>query len=130
LVTKQDRKKNGKSKSSANASVYTNTATLTLEQEKIKNLTNSEEVRDFYEYTEECMGRIADMKIPADSEIKHLVLDLPFELNGKKLAIFDLDETLVHCEIKNPKKGDVIIEVKLPSGDIAKVEIFIIFRLD
>jgi hypothetical protein len=96
---------------------------LTLEEQKIKNLTNTEEVKDFYEYTEDCMKRIVTMKVPADIEIEHLKLNLPLELGGKKLAIFDLDETLVHCEIKNPKKGDVIIDVKLPSGDKAKVNI-------
>jgi hypothetical protein len=92
----------------------------------VQNLTNTEEVKDFYEYTEECLKRIAVMKIPADNEIEHLGVNLPIDLGGKKLAIFDLDETLVHCEIKNPKKGDVKIEVKLPSGEKAQVrEIYI-----
>jgi hypothetical protein len=104
LITKQERKK------------------LTIEEEKIvQNLTNTEEIKDFYEYTEDCLKRIAMMKIPIDQEIEHLKLTLPIDLGGKKLAIFDLDETLVHCEIKNPKNGDVLIEVKLPSGEKAQV---------
>jgi hypothetical protein len=69
------------------------------------------------------------MKVPNDNEIEHLKLSLPFDLEGKKLAIFDLDETLVHCEIRNPKKGDVPIDVKLPSGEKAQVRNFIYLRL-
>lgn len=92
------------------------------EQQIVKNLTNSEEIKDFYEYTEECLKRIAAMAVPEYKTIEHLVLDLPInDLKTKKLAIFDLDETLVHCEIKKPHKGKVQINVKLPNGEIANV---------
>jgi hypothetical protein len=86
----------------------------------MKNLTNTEDIKDFYEYTEECMKRIIKLNIPSDEEIEHLCFNLPAELEEelryKKLAIFDLDETLVHCEIKHPKKGDVQLKVNLPNG--------------
>jgi hypothetical protein len=98
---------------------------LTVEEEKIvQNLTNSEEIKDFYEYTEECLKRIALMKVPEIETIEHLRMFLPFEeeLKNKQLAIFDLDETLVHCEIKKPQKGQVQINVKLPNGELAKVK--------
>jgi phosphoserine phosphatase len=52
------------------------------------------------------------------------MIDLPFEeefKNGKKLAVFDLDETLVHCEIKNPKKGEFQVMVNVPNGTNTKV---------
>jgi hypothetical protein len=95
------------------------------EQQIVKNLTNSEEIKDFYEYTEECLKRIATMVAPEYKKIDHLALDLPIEdLKTKKLAIFDLDETLVHCEIKKPHKGKVQINVKLPNGEIANVCIY------
>jgi hypothetical protein len=65
---------------------------------------------------------------PARTTIEHLILDLPIsDLKTKKLAIFDLDETLVHCEIKKPHKAKVQIHVKLPNGEIANV---ICFNLD
>ncbi len=68
------------------------------------------------------MKRIATMVIPDYSKIEHLTFNLPIEdLKTKKLAIFDLDETLVHCEIKKPHKGKVQINVKLPNGEIASV---------
>ena len=38
--------------------------------------------------------------------------------------VFDLDETLVHCN-ENPSDGDVQICVSLPSGD--KVEVIYIY---
>jgi hypothetical protein len=96
---------------------------LSVEEEKIvQNLTNSEEIKDYYEFTEDCLKRIATMNIPAMNTIEHLRFDLPIkEINTKKLAIFDLDETLVHCEIKKPHKGKVQINIKLPNGELAKV---------
>ena len=95
-----------------------------LEETKlVQNLTNQEDIKDFYEYTEECLKRIIKLKTPSLEEIQDLLFNLPFEeeLKTKKLAIFDLDETLIHCEIKKPQKGQVQIMVNLPSGDTAKV---------
>ena len=95
------------------------------EAKLVQNLTNTEEIKDFYEYTEECLKRIIKLKTPSMEEIQDIVFTLPFEevLKVKKLAIFDLDETLIHCEIKKPSKGQVQIMVNLPSGDQAKVNI-------
>ena len=72
-------------------------------------MTNTEEIKDFYEYIEECMKRIAVINIPDDKSIQHLKIDLPFEeeLKVKKLAIFDLDETLVHSAFKKPSTFDI-----------------------
>lgn len=92
--------------------------------DKLKNLTNIEEIKDYYEYTENCMHLISKLKMPPLEEIAHLQLDLPEKLLKKKLAIFDLDETLIHCELKNPTKADKIISIKLPNGEKAKVRIF------
>lgn len=89
----------------------------------VQNLTNTEEIKDFYEYTEECLKRIIKLKVPSIEEISDKLFVLPFEniLKEKKLAIFDLDETLIHCEIKKPSRGQVQIMVNLPSGDKTKV---------
>jgi hypothetical protein len=97
-----------------------------LEEEQIvKNLTNSEEIKDFYEYTEECLKRIATMNVPDYPSIEHLAFTLQIsDLKTKKLAIFDLDETLVHCEIKKPHKGKVQIDVRLPNGETANVSLY------
>lgn len=93
--------------------------------EEIKGLTNTEEISNFYEYTEECMKRIIQLKVTPNEEIEHLLITLPCErevITGKKrLAIFDLDETLVHCNVKDTKKSDHVIPITLPSGGRAKV---------
>jgi hypothetical protein len=96
---------------------------LSAKEKIVQNLTNSEDIKDFYASTEECLKRIAALKIPDIATIEHLRFDLPFEeeLKIKKLAIFDLDETLVRCEAKKPKKGKVQINIKLPNGEYAMV---------
>lgn len=83
-------------------------------------LTNMEDIKDFYTYTEDCIKCIIKLAVPNESEIEPLKFNLPDniikELKTKKLAVFDLDETLVHCEIKNPEKGQVKIKVTVPNG--------------
>jgi len=99
------------------------------EKVDIQNLTNIEEIKDYYEYTENCMHLIAKLTMPDIKEIEHLLLDLPEKLTKKKLAIFDLDETLVHCELKEPSKAEKMIQIKLPNGGKARVSKFINYIL-
>ena len=90
----------------------------------MKNLTNIEEIKDFYEYTENCLKLMINCKKPDISEIRHQQKELPKYIvndKSKKVAIFDLDETLIHSEIRNIKDGDVIISVLLPNGEYSKV---------
>lgn len=70
------------------------------------------------------MKRIIKLKVPDISEIKQITLPLELQeqLKTKKLAIFDLDETLVHCEVRDPEKGQTILKVNLPTGGRAKVK--------
>lgn len=65
--------------------------------------------------------------MPSLEEIEHLRLDLPEKLLKKKLAIFDLDETLIHCELKNPQKAEKLITIKLPNGTKARVSSYLHF---
>ena len=90
----------------------------------IQNLTNIEEIKDYYEYTENCLQVISSLLKPSDEKIEELKLDLPEKFLKKKLAIFDLDETLIHCELKNPLKAEKIITIKLPNGNKTRVIIF------
>ena len=68
-------------------------------EEKIISLTNMEIISDFYEYTENCMRLITEMKPKENNAIKIIPRDFIFEnnLQRKKIAVFDLDETLIHC---------------------------------
>lgn len=103
-----------------------NLVTNIQQKNEVQNLTNTEEIRDFYEYTENCLKLIASLKRPEESEIELMKIDLPSDLTkDKKLAIFDLDETLIHCELKNLTAVDRVVDVKMPSGKMAKVGIYI-----
>lgn len=88
------------------------------ENNEVSKLTNTEEIKNFYEYTEECLKKILKLKIPTKEEISDLIFDLPFEkeLKNKKLAIFDLDETLIHCEARKPQRAHKQIICNLPAG--------------
>jgi Dullard-like phosphatase family protein len=86
-------------------------------------MTNTIEIANFYEYTKNCMRIIIELKenkskasIP--NKVKILNPD-----NHKKLAVFDLDETLIHgvVNITNYKNEKNIISITLPSKKIAKI---------
>ena len=80
-------------------------------EEKIISLTNMEIISDFYEYTENCMRLITEMKPKENNKIKITPRDFIFvnNLQRKKIAVFDLDETLIHCvgDIKTKKKKNM-----------------------
>ena len=104
---------------------------LSHAEEKVKQFTNTETINDFYEYTEKCMTMILDLEPSKQNQIKEKVnFNFPKDESYKKIALFDLDETLVHCtgEInsKNDKKYQNVVEVTLPSRK--KVEIGINIR--
>ena len=100
--------------------------TLTLSYgfsvEEIGSFTNSERISDFYEYTEECMKMIHEMK--EKPNMKNKKVKIP-KSNNKKLALFDLDETLVHCtgNITNNQNYQHEVEVTLPLGKKVKIGI-------
>lgn len=95
------------------------------EEEQMKGMTNTQEISDFYEYTEECMKRIRKLKVTPIGELKDMFITLPFEKeisrNKKRLAIFDLDETLVHCVVKKNKPSQHMIQINLPTKGVATV---------
>jgi hypothetical protein len=45
---------------------------------------NIEEIKDFYDYTENCLHLISQLTIPSVEEIKDLQLDLPEKFLKKK----------------------------------------------
>lgn len=48
---------------------------------------------------------------------------------GKKLCVWDLDETLIHCDQDTPEAADVQIEVKFPKKSKHVTKIYN-FRLE
>lgn len=47
----------------------------------------------------------------------------------KKSIIFDLDETLIHCNESTKIPGDVILPIKFPTGELIEVKYYIIRHL-
>ena len=99
-------------------------------EEKVKHFTNTENISDFYEYTERCLEIILELDKSNQIKLNEKVnLHFPKEESFKKIALFDLDETLAHCvgEIKgdmsNKKKYKHIVNVTLPSKKKTKIGI-------
>ena len=92
---------------------------LNTNQIEIKSLSNMEDISNFYSYTEKCFQLIPEI------EKSYLInkcspINFPFENivneGKKKIVIFDLDETLVHCQAKNIEECQFQISVNLPSN--------------
>ena len=92
--------------------------------ENFESYTNVQVISDFYDYTEECIKKILELK--QDKIVKSSVgynFNLPAEDKNKKIAIFDLDETLIHCTGKDISNPQYIIDVTLPSKITMKIGI-------
>ena len=91
---------------------------LNLNQIEIKSLSNMEDISNFYSYTEKCFQLIPEIE-KSNLINKCNPINFPFENivnEGKKrIVIFDLDETLVHCQAKNIEECQFQISVNLPS---------------
>ena len=94
------------------------------------NINNTENINDFYEYTEICFEHISQLGTkPKIKESQYVKLNISNKDMNKRIALLDLDETLIHCvgEIKsdeiNSKKCDKIITITLPSKKVIKVGI-------
>ena len=92
-------------------------------EEEAKSMTNTVEIANFYEYTRNCMKIIVDiieqkLTVKRPNKVKILNPD-----KRKKLAVFDLDETLIHgvVNINQFTNKNNIISITLPSKKIAKV---------
>ena len=71
-------------------------------ENEINSYTNTENISDFYEYTNNCFKKI--LELPPKRDLKESeYVNISFN-NDKKTLIFDLDETLIHCQTKNIKK--------------------------
>jgi Dullard-like phosphatase family protein len=95
-------------------------------QADLKALTNTQDIRDFHEYTKECIQDMKKvvMKDTCPAKVSLESVHLKQIQNGeKKLAVFDLDETLIHREVENVSDCDEVIEVTMPNKSIAKIGI-------
>ena len=91
-------------------------------QETIINYTNQNMVDDENEYMVECLKVLLKLKMEEQPRCKTKVnFNFPPKEESKKIALFDLDETLVHCtKDKKGLNGDVV-NVKLPTNKTVSV---------
>ena len=67
-------------------------------KEIIEILSDTENINNFYEYMEICFQTLQDINIKEVPKSNYkLKISFPKEIQNRKLALFDLDETLVHC---------------------------------
>ena len=101
-------------------------------EEKIISLTNMEMISDFYAYTENCMRLITELESKEKQKNKIPPRDFIFEdnLERKKIAIFDLDETLIHCvgDIRTKKNEEYQQKITVTMPTKTQVQIGINIR--
>ena len=86
---------------------------------------------DYLKYTLDCMDLILDIDLEKQNRIKNKVnFTFPKQKKNKikkKIALFDLDETLIHCtgdiRTKKEEKYQHIVEIKLPGNQTVEVGI-------
>lgn len=96
-------------------------------KEIINSVGNVEDVyNQFKNYIFQFLQGVHFIKMlkPIDfTQIREKSVDLPRKYShlGRKSIIFDLDETLVHCNESTEIPADVYLPVSFPSGDVVKV---------
>ncbi len=94
-------------------------------QETIINYTNQEMVDDENEYMLECFKVLLQLdksKQPrCKSKVNFNFENCPAEKNKKKIALFDLDETLVHCTKEQKGINGDSVNIKLPTNKVVNV---------
>lgn len=98
-------------------------------EKEAKSLTNSIDISNFYDYTKNCMNIIAEIEKLENKATKPKTINIPKEYTPqgkqKKIAVFDLDETLFHCEVKKYNSDAKVIDIKMPSGQTTKIGVYI-----
>lgn len=94
-------------------------------------LDSNNDKKDFYEYNEECFKRSQKVVIPSKEEISEKLVFLPFlsemRRQNKRLVVWDLDETLIHCikeKEEDLNKADIQLEIKFTPMVTKKVLFF------
>lgn len=95
-----------------------------IEGISLKNPDNSY-IKHFEQSTQSILY-VKNIKKPTDEDLVEKRVYLPPQLEPKKTLIFDLDETLIHCNKDSFDHCDSRIDVKFPSGE--KITIGITIR--
>lgn len=57
-----------------------------------------------------------------------LILILYYLFTGKKTIVFDLDETLIHCNESTDIPADIVVPIKFPNNETVDVIIYYIIH--
>ena len=120
----EDSPQNVKKRISFKEKICNNNRCMYINSDELRSLSNMEEITNFYSYTEDCFRLMFEIeKIEKINKCKPVEFDFVETIKKgiKKLAIFDLDETLVHCQAKNIEECQHIIEVKISEYKKAKI---------
>jgi CTD small phosphatase-like protein 2 len=91
-------------------------------KETIINYTNQEMVDDENQYMLECLKVLLKLKKEEQPRCKQKVnFNFPESENKKKIALFDLDETLVHCTKDQKGLNGDVVDIKLPTNKTVQV---------
>ena len=91
-------------------------------EETIINYTNQQRIEDEKDYMIDCLKILAKLKKEEMPRCKQKVnFHFSPEEQQKKIALFDLDETLVHCINNGPGMSGDYVNVKLPTNKTVKV---------
>ena len=91
-------------------------------QETIINYTNQEMIDDENEYMVECLKVLLKLNMEEQPRCKQKVnFNFPKDGKNKKIALFDLDETLVHCTKDGKGINGDIVNIKLPTNKTVPV---------
>ena len=129
LDNKQELSKNNISKSDLNRSDVRRNSTQNVlrdneRKERITALTNKQKIDNMNEYTRQCLQLIPDLYELEDKMPRCKTKINPNFSKDKKIALFDLDETIVHCigeiNMNNIEslslQSDARVKVCLPGG--------------
>jgi len=91
-------------------------------QETIINYTNQEMIDDENEYMVECLKVLLKLNMEEQPRCKQKVnFNFPKDGKNKKIALFDLDETLVHCTKDGKGINGDVVNIKLPTNKTVPV---------
>ena len=99
------------------------TLCIMINEKELESLSSQKDISNFYDYTKTCFKTMIDLeKITTINKCTPLSFPFDNEIGpSKRLAVFDLDETLIHCLVKNIEKSENIIEITLPSRKKGKL---------
>ena len=93
-------------------------------EDDITRFTSTEEIADFNEYNKECLELIKKIDKNSKEDVSQYEVDYKLDKDKyKKLIIFDLDETLIHCEYSDVFLAEHTLDVLIQSGKTTKVGI-------